>query len=492
MPNSTPSSCGWPRSIAASARSAAAVLCVLSALSRGAQALEAAAAKVDISPDLRTEKVFMAGFGAKGRKPRGIHDPLYARLLVLKEGEQIVALAGLDLLGMSANETRELRRLSGYDQPGKSLFVHSTHEHSGPDTLGLWGRLPGLSGVNARYQRRIKQKISEALKLLESQLRPVAASGAKGSLNPKGLCRDSRDPQVIDPDLAVLRLTDKNGKAVATIVNWSCHPEVLGKDNRLITADFPGPLCARIEEKTGGGCLFLNGMIGGLMTPDVKAENFYESMRIGTAVADAALALKTASSGSGLSYRSQRVLLPVENSRYLLLLPELTFGHILMDSQGNPLASWKSWVLSLRHLVFGLKDKERPWIETEVSVLRIGPALLLGLPGEVFPELAVGGYDGRYSFGRVTTPENPDPPDLSKAPKGPYLRDLVKAPVPMLVGLANDEVGYLVPAYDFKVRASKLMLPRLPGHHYEETNSVGISAAGRLSEAAAKLLKEVR
>ncbi|OGR91439.1 MAG: hypothetical protein A2V88_06510 [Elusimicrobia bacterium RBG_16_66_12] len=387
----------------------------------------------------------------------------------------------------------DLRRRAGYDAAGRSLFVHATHTHSGPDTLGLWGRLPGLSGVDHCYQGRIKNTIAEALKLLETQLRPVKAAGAKGELDPRGLCRDSRDPQVIDPDLAVLRLTGADGKAVATIVNWSCHPEVLGPENRLITADFPGPLCARVEAKTGGACLFLNGMIGGLMTPDAKSENFYEAARIGTAVADAALALKTASGAGRLSFRSERILVPVENSRYRLALPALTFGHLLLDSEGRPLAPWKKWSLPLRQLFVGLTADAQPWVESEVSLLRIGPALLLGLPGEAFPELAVGGYDGKYAFGRpLTSPGNPDPPDVSRAPKGPYLRDLVKAPVPMLVGLANDELGYLAPGYDFKIRPSKLMLPRLPGHHYEETNSIGPSATRIVTESAARLLKEAR
>ena len=113
------------------------------------------------------------------------------------------------------------------------------------------------------------------------------------------------------------------------------------------------------------------------------------------------------------------------------------------------------------------------------------------MPGEIFPELAIGGYDGKYSFGLpVVTPEGPER-NLKDAPKGPYLRELIKAPVPMLVGLANDELGYLVPRYDFKVRASKTMLPRYPGH-YEETNSIGPSATEILTEAAARLLAQPR
>jgi hypothetical protein len=469
-----------------------AVLCVLAALARPAAALEAAAAKVDITPDLKAEKTLMAGFGATGRNPLGVHDPLYARLVVLREGGSMVAVVGLDLLGFYRNDVVELRRLAGYDAPGRSLFLNSTHTHSGPDTLGLWGPMIGVSGINAKYHARILARIAEALKLLESQLRPATAAGGHGTLDPRGLCRDSRDPQVLDPNLSVLRLVGRDGKAIATLVNWSCHAEVLGKENRLITADYPGPLCGRVEEKTGGACVFLNGAIGGLMTPDSRAENFYESYRIGSAVADAALALKTsASPRRTLAYHSELVRVPVENSRYRMFLFALTYGHRLYDAAGRPLSGYKKWTLSLRALLWGLNEGDEPWVESEVSLLDIGPARLLGIPGEAFPELAIGGYDGRYVFGRpIVTPGNPNPPDLSKAPKGPYLRDLVKAPAPMIVGLANDELGYLVPTYDFKVSPNKFMLPRLPGHHYEETNSIGPSVTNIIVEAAAHLLKE--
>ncbi|MEQ1917755.1 MAG: hypothetical protein ABL955_01035 [Elusimicrobiota bacterium] len=455
-----------------------------------ARALEAAAAKVDITPDLKTEKVWLAGFGATGRKPAGVHDPLYARLILLREGGKTVALVGLDLLGFYINDTRTLRAHWVKGDANRSLFVHATHTHSGPDTLGLWGPRIGKSGINPRYMARINARISEALEVLESQLKPVTAKGGHGTLDPRGLCRDSRDPVVIDPNLAVLKLNGSDGKSVATIVNWSCHPEVIGRENLLLTADFPGPLCARIEEKTGGQCLFLNGAIGGLMTPDTAIENFYETARIGGAVADAALALKTQPGGRGLSYRFEKVRVPVENSRYLLFLYALTSGHQLFHTDGAPISSWRAWPLSLRHALFGLTEQNRPWIETEVSVLDIGPARLLGMPAEVFPELAIGGYDGKYAFGHAAVaPEVIR--DLKVAPKGPYLRDQIKAPVPMIVGLANDELGYLIPGYDFKIRTSKTLLPRLPGH-YEETNSIGPAATALLTEAAGRLLKEPR
>jgi hypothetical protein len=474
-------------------RELAFVLCVCAALARPAAALEAAAGKVDITPDLKTEKTLMAGFGAIGRKPSGVHDPLFARLVVLREGNNTVAMVGLDLLGFYRNDVATLRRMSGFDSPNRSLFLNSIHTHSGPDTLGLWGPMIGVSGINEKYHARILSLMASKLKELESQLKPATASGGHGMLDPRGLCKDSRDPQIIDPNLSILRLTGTDGQAITTMVNWSCHAEVLGKENRLLTADFPGPLCGRIEEKTGGSCLFLNGVIGGLMTPDSSASTFEEASRIGSTVADAALALKTSSSPRrALSYHSEFVRVPVENSRYRLFVFALVYGHKLYDTAGDLLPGYKRWTLPLRQLFLGLNETTEPWVETEVSLLDIGPARLLGIPAESFPELAIGGYDGKYSFGRpVITPGNPLPPDLSMAPKGPYLRELVNAPSPMIVGLANDELGYLVPAYDFKTSPTKSMLPRIPGH-YEETNSIGPSVTSIVVDAATRLLKETK
>ncbi len=472
---------------------------VLLCAAPGWSQLRAAATKVDISPDLTRDRVWMAGFGATGRRPYGVHDPLYARVVVLSDGKLTLAVVGLDLLGFYRNDVEDLRRLSGFDQPGRYLFAASTHDHSGPDTLALWGPMIGVSGVNMRYHEALKRKIAAAVKRLAAELEPAKLSAAGAEVDPRGLCRDSRDPVVINPYLAAISIKKPSGQAIATIVNWSCHAEVLGPSNRLITADFPGPLCARVEEKTGGECVFLNGTIGGLLTPERlpgEQENFYEAQRIGAAVADKALAAAAhpaapATSTPKLAARSKLVLVPVENSRYLLFLPALTFGHKLLDAQGSPLPHWKAYALALKHLFGRLRPEERPWVQSEVSVLQLGPAQLLGIPAELFSELAVGGYDGRYAYGHpLIDPQNPNPPDLSKAPKGPYLRDLMRGPVKGIVGLANDELGYVVPRYDFKVQPTLSMLPRLPGHHYEETNSIGPSQTAVLTGAAAELLKQ--
>jgi hypothetical protein len=392
-----------------------------------------------------------------------------------------------------------VRRELGWLGGDKYLFLAATHTHSGPDTEGLWGRFPGVSGVDAAYHRRLIETIARLVKDTASRLSEAKLSAASRNIDPRGLCRDIRDPVVIDPELDALQFRGADGKTLGTLVRWSCHPEVMERQNREMTPDFPGALCARVEEKTGGPCVYLSGVIGGMMTPDVdhargSAHEFEEIRRIGTSVADLALdALKGAppSSAGAVSFQSRIVTLPVENSRYLLFLKNLVFGHRLFDVEGKPLGRWSPYTLALRHLLFyPLPDRLAPRVETEVSRIDIGPVRVLGVPGELFPELAIGGYDGRDRFGHpLVNPTNPNPPALVKAPKGPYLRELVGAKVGLIVGLANDHIGYIIPEYDFQVTRNRSMEPHPPGTHYEETNSIGPSAAPLLMKAARELLE---
>ena len=55
-----------------------------------------------------------------------------------------------------------------------------------------------------------------------------------------------------------------------------------------------------------------------------------------------------------------------------------------------------------------------------------------------------------------------------------------------IVGLANDELGYILPVEDFKYPWN----PFKPGNHYEETNSIGREIAPKVMSALDKLLKE--
>jgi hypothetical protein len=102
------------------------------------------------------------------------------------------------------------------------------------------------------------------------------------------------------------------------------------------------------------------------------------------------------------------------------------------------------------------------------------------VPGELLPELAIGGYDDplqpHTDLETIIGDDNPNPPDLSQAPSGPYIKDLMQGEYNWIIGLGNDELGYFVPSYNYQLSDTSPYLQQAEGDHYEETNSLGPSA----------------
>ena len=138
-----------------------------------------------------------------------------------------------------------------------------------------------------------------------------------------------------------------------------------------------------------------------------------------------------------------------------------------------------------------IDDSNVPSIETEIDVIDLGPLRLLTIPGELFPELNIGGYDGSHvgsSTAVVVDPGNVNPPDLGAAPVGPYIDERLASEHRWVVGLANDELGYVVPAYDFLLHETNPWFDEPEGDHYEETNSLGPQTATLLDAEIDRLV----
>src|SRR5262245_53951653 len=94
--------------------------------------------EVDVSPELGKKPVYLAGFG-QDRVAKKIHDPIMARAVVLADGETKIALVTVDVVGLFHPTVEKIReKLAGF----KYILVSATHNHEGPDTLGLWGPSP--------------------------------------------------------------------------------------------------------------------------------------------------------------------------------------------------------------------------------------------------------------------------------------------------------------------------------------------------------------
>lgn len=401
----------------------------------------AGAAQRIITPDLAAGPVYLAGFQTN-RPATEVHDDLYARALAIRADEELEGsvqppcfiLVVCDLIGILHSDVLAVRqavRERGIDPGG--LVIAATHVHSGPDTIGLWGPSRWRSGVSADYQAFLRGQIVEAVVEAVHGLRPAHLRA--GTCTMEGWLKNARQPEVVDREMSVLQATTVRGDPIFTLVNLACHPEVMFGENTEVTADYAGAACQAIEGERGGVGIFASADLGGMMTPDVgkHGRSFETVWAMGRDVAIAALAALDA--GRDLEPRSPRF------SRREVTIP-----------LENPLFRFALWIGLLPSLTRN-RDGD---VVSQVSLLDLGPLRLVTIPGELLPR------------------------------PGMHLRRLLGVPYRFLIGLADDELGYLLPSDEFVYPRN----PFRPGDHYEETMSVSRYAAPLLAEAWVALLAD--
>ncbi len=467
--------------------------------------------------DGELQAVWLAGFGhtraASGVRGaehglRGEGDGLWARGVVVSQGETSLGIVSLDLVGFFHDQVDMVAQaLAEQGHELDHIIIHSTHNHQGPDTMGMWGESITRSGIDQEYMAQIRETVVavladalDAQREVELTAGEVDVSSYSADKGLNNVIRDSRDPWIIDETIAALRLAEPGGETVATMVFWDNHPEAMSSDNTLITSDFVHALRETVEsgvswdsyerEGIGGVCLYLNGAVGGMMTPlgvhptdpdgNTWTETGWEKNdAIGQMLGEMALdALEGAEvhAAPSLRFAAHGMELPVENHGFQAMMSIGIFDRSAgcYDPEED------------------IDEDNLPCLFSEVNILELGPVRMLGIPGELLPELGIGGYDGSQIFTPsqlLVEADNPNPPDLDAAPDGPYLLDRLGGELPIILGLANDEIGYIIPPYNFVLHDSVPWLLEADGDHYEETNSLGPQTAPLIEEQADLLIE---
>jgi hypothetical protein len=388
----------------------------------------------DLNGDGKWTPTWMAGFGVN-RFALGVHDPLWARVLYLRKGNHSVALVACDVVGLLHGR---ILALTGRDRDGEPMVHHghsddviicSTHSHSGPDTVGLWGPLPMISGVAPSTLSRLKAGIDEALRKAKAGAVPATLHAAEARV--EGIVKDVRPPDIRNELASSLVARDESGRAIAVLVNFAMHPEGMGSKNRMISSDYPHYLREAVERDFPGSvAIFVSGDLGGMQTPDIKEHTWEEIRRCGEAIA---ARVKESQQNAPavdvptVKVRRAAVRFPLENKKFLAGYSSGLFGQ---DSEG---------------LV--RKEGEGVVLESEVVGVRLGSVEWVTIPGEAFPEV------------------------------GQKVYALMEAPHRFLLGLGQDEIGYILPKEDFDPKK------------YEESMSLGPSTAPTLLDALDSLLK---
>ena len=439
--------------------------------------------EVDITPDISDPKrpVWIAGF-SQNRSATNIHDPLAASALVLDNGHARVGIVAIDSIGFFHDDVIRVRQAIPADWKLDYVVVCSTHNHSTPDLMGLWGPSPLQSGVDPAYKLQVIHGTRDALGLAIMNLTPARMAAHEIAVDPTGLVADTRKPHVFDADLRVLLFTHAaNGSVLGSLVGWGNHPETPWAGNRDITADFPGVIRRALAQGIpgtnntsfrkglGGKHVFVNGAVGGLMTTHPSTE---VTDPISGAVLKTPSHAKTDAVGHQLV---MRILdrIATSNAPAAESVPMTVHARTMdlkLDNNGFLIASG-----------LGLLDRGHSrWMHfrTEVALITLGDVSFACIPGEIYPELVNGGVvrppGGDFGI---------DPLEI------PPLRELMPGRVKFLFGLANDEIGYIIPKSEWDVEPPHLFNEKRP---YGEVNSCGPDTAFRIHTALRDRIEEYR
>jgi hypothetical protein len=224
-------------------------------------------------------------------------------------------------------------------------------------------------------------------------------------------------------------------ETLGTLIGWANHPETLWSKNLLITSDFPHYVREAVEngiyandslimDGLGGTAIYINGAIGGLMTtlPDFPVKDPWSDRVYLKPDFD-----KAESQGKQIAFHALKALYESNDT--------IISGGIGLSAKTFDLPL-ENPLFKLGAAIGILNRGYSKWnhMRTEIAYITIGPASFLTYPGEVYPELINGG---------IGSPEGQDfkidPIEI------PVSRDLMKGKYKFIIGLGNDELGYIIP-----------------------------------------------
>ncbi|MEA2453235.1 MAG: hypothetical protein QOG04_1945 [Actinomycetota bacterium] len=389
-----------------------------------------------------------AGFGAKCTL--GMHDDTWARAVVLDSAAQTVAMVSLDVVGLFNIEVQRARAEMAIRYPEMNidqLVVSSTHTHEGVDTMGYWGQLYlNTDGKFPAYQAFIRSQIIDAVHDAYVSREAARVKLAVGA--PPVPIRDSRPPIVTDPEVNTAQFIRSDGSTIGTLVNWSNHPESRGSNNQLVSSDFAHGARETLEQELGGTAVYFSGAVGGLQTPlgvDIpgygSAESWDRTFAIGEFVAESAI--------DALATTEPEEITGLHAARRQFYMDSDNNGLRALNARGifdiPTFLGGESWGSEPSGHTEGVEvDEEGSQVKTEMVAVTLDgvegdtAAVFLTVPGELSPEIELGGY------GRPECPQA----DTGR-PFEPVIRDQFGARNVFVLGLGQDELGYIIPGYDF-------------------------------------------
>ena len=389
-----------------------------------AHTLRGGFAAVNITPPLG---ISMEGYVGLDRLATGVADELFARAILLDNGDTRLAIVSCDVLGLDRDTVQTIRGRvqSTTGIPPEAVLIACTHNHTGPQTLDLYR--PKDQG----YMDLLVRQVVSAVRRAYDNLIPVVlgvGAGFEPTLvhNRRVILKDGQSyfPAFVtnaddvvaiegptDPTVGVITVADQAGKVRGILVNYSTHVDVITGDQ--LSADYPGVMVNLLQRVYGPEtvAMFTAGACGDVDPIGMRDLHFHtrqhyhdsegptKARQVGTVLAAEAMkviARLNYTPTAQLGAASRCLSLPTRRPS----AEQVQAAQRTLDQQVDSLAidtsrgkiSTEEWNVRARNLAratlrFADFQARSPHLPVEVQALRIGETVLLGIPGELFSAL---------------------------------------------------------------------------------------------------------
>jgi hypothetical protein len=437
---------------------------------------------LDCNHDGRWDGNTLGGGGNSPRFYDHVADQVGARALVISNGHRKIAIEVVDnegLFNVFANRVRAKVRADGFHL--NSIQISSTHDESAPDTIGLGGVQPVISGTNEYFVTYLVKKAALAIEQAYRKMAPAHIRYAQAR-EPSNLRQCWSSYPFIDNQLMpIMQAVGTNGRVIATLASVSQHTETLGFDggsqadpgspthatldqeNLWISGDWPYWFRTALEKAYGGVGIEMAGSVGSVESPEVWSasvphtpQQFIDESH--PAGCRTLFNVPKSAKEKPLGYYSETKGLAYD----LAGAVKQALHQGASWSQTNTMwADTVSICVPVANVLFKFAAvtgvfAERPAyapgchkrekgptspggqtagtsIKSDAAAWRIGDAEFIGAPGEVFP----------FTFFRG--PVGPQDMNIAKYGMPPWPIPYMHTPWRFFDGLDNDMIGYIFP-----------------------------------------------
>lgn len=371
-----------------------------------------------------------------------IHNQVLVSAVVFESKGEKVVIVAIDAIIFSLDEAAKIRGVvaKSVSVDADRVFLNISHTHAvpAPPSFSEFDPQDGEQwSDNLAYFAFLVEQTAAAAHDASVNLQPVTIAMDEGEVQigvnrrevlPDGTLALGENPNgPRDDRVGVVKVASLAGETIATLVHYSCHPDILGPKSTLVSPDFIGPMRTFVEQSVGGYAMFIQGCcadvdpVVGIVVGDdgeretdrlghlLGAEVVKTLLRIGDRrVRDHRVYWKSQNSTvTGWAYDEaalEAATIAVSNSSINLPLRALPPIEECTSFQQQAAQNWEAAkddsnrslsdrLVARRRALWASIQLEAAKLGKELRVdlplqaVRVGPFALVGIPAEVFVEI---------------------------------------------------------------------------------------------------------